>query len=68
MNNEFTMYFKRGYSLVVKAPFILVYTSYMPRVMPRVNYFLYFLKNQDLKMLGFFCKVIPKSLKFGGNA
>jgi len=40
----------------------------MPRAMPHVNYFLHFKNSQDLKVLGFFCKVIPKSLRFGCNA
>jgi hypothetical protein len=34
----------------------------MPRAMPRVNYFLHFKKNQDLKMLGFFAKLYPRIL------
>jgi hypothetical protein len=34
----------------------------MPRAMPRVNYFLYFKKNQNLKMLGFFAKLYPRVL------
>ena len=32
----------------------------MPCVMLRVNYFLYFKNNQDLKVLGFFVKLYPK--------
>jgi hypothetical protein len=32
----------------------------MPRVMPRVNYFLHFKKCQDLKVLGFFIKLYPR--------
>jgi hypothetical protein len=35
-------------------------TSYMPRVMPQVNYFLYFKNSQDLKVLGFFTKLYPR--------
>jgi hypothetical protein len=38
------------------------YTSYMPRVMPWVNYFLYFKKNQDLTVLDFFVKLYPRVL------
>jgi len=34
----------------------------MPRAMLRVNYFLHFKKNQDLKVLGFFTKLYPKVL------
>jgi hypothetical protein len=34
----------------------------MPRAMPRVNYFLHFKKNQDLKVLGFFAKLYPRVL------
>jgi len=30
--------------------------------MPQINYFLYFLKNQDLKMLGFFAKLYSRVL------
>jgi hypothetical protein len=30
--------------------------------MPRVNYFLHFKKNQDLKVLGFFAKLYPRVL------
>ena len=37
-------------------------TSYMPRVMPRVNYFLHFKKSQDLKVLGFFVKLYSRVL------
>jgi hypothetical protein len=32
----------------------------MPRAMPRVNYFLHFKNNQDLKVLGFFAKLYPR--------
>jgi hypothetical protein len=32
----------------------VVVTSYMPRAMLRVNYFLYFKNSQDLKVLDFF--------------
>jgi hypothetical protein len=39
-----------------------------PKVIFWVTYSLHFKKNQDLKVLGFFCKVIPKSLRFGCNA
>jgi hypothetical protein len=31
----------------------------MPRAMPRVNYFLHFKNNYDLKLLGFFTKLYP---------
>jgi len=34
----------------------------MPRAMPRVNNFLHFKKNQDLKVLGFFVKLYPRIL------
>jgi len=34
----------------------------MPRAMPRVNYFLHFEKNQDLKVLGFFARLYPRVL------
>jgi hypothetical protein len=34
----------------------------MPCAMSRVNYFLYFKKNQDLKILGFFTKLYPRVL------
>ena len=40
----------------------IVITSYMPRAMPRVNYFLHFKNNQDLKVLSFFTKLYPKVL------
>ena len=53
---------------LVKNAFEIEVTSYMPRAMPRFNYFLHFKNSQDLKVLGFFCKVIPKSLRFGCNA
>jgi hypothetical protein len=42
--------------------FSLVYTSYMPRVMLRVNYFLHFKKSQDLKVLDFFVKLYSRVL------
>jgi hypothetical protein len=34
----------------------------MSRAMLRVNYFLYFKKNQDLKVLDFFAKLYPRVL------
>jgi hypothetical protein len=36
------------------------YTSYIPHVMPRVNYFLHFKNSQDLKVLGFFAKLYTR--------
>jgi len=42
-----------------KSVFILVFTSYMPRAIPRVNYFLHFKNSQDLKILDFFAKLYP---------
>jgi hypothetical protein len=35
-------------------------TRYMSCAVPRVNYFLYFKNNQDLKILGFFVKLYPR--------
>jgi len=40
--------------------FCLGSSSYMTRVMPRVNYFLHFKNNEDLKVLGFFAKLYPR--------
>jgi len=34
----------------------------MPRAMPRVNYFLHFIKSYDLKVLVFFAKLYPRVL------
>jgi len=44
----------------VRERWILGNTSYMPRAMPRVNYFLHFKNSQDLKVLGFFTKLYPR--------
>jgi hypothetical protein len=45
----------------VKNPRVLEYsTSYMPRAMPWVNYFLHFKNSHDLKVLGFFVKLYPR--------
>ena len=42
--------------------YVIDYTSYMPRAMLRVNYFLHFKNSQDLKILGFFAKLYPRVL------
>jgi hypothetical protein len=43
-----------------KKHYVIVYTTYMPHVMPQINYFLHFKNSQDLKVLGFFTKLYPR--------
>jgi len=49
-------------AFIIKVLYVIALTSYMPRAMPWVNYFLYFKKSQDLKVLGFFIKLYPRVL------